>query len=590
MTKVPLILLVFSMLMGLMGLSTVQNVDPEWDENTHYLIFENNPTRDFSPLFHRVVRLSAPMTSSSTPELRYALSSAQRNYQLVVVHLKDQAGKVLYQGVVQMPSVLRGEFHGKSSDDTIDGHFFPLESSLFVVRVPVIKDAFLHIWDPQTRNTQMFDLASIPISELDDSIRDVNVQMAVNSGNPQNRIDILVMGDGYTAAEKAQFDVDVDNIMSSFFEISPLAEYKNYFNVQTLFVGSNESGADHPPYDPNCEFWDNSCCADPLMQTDPLRGRMVDTAFDSTYCVYNIHQLLVSDNNKVYSAASAVPDWDIIMVIVNDPTYGGSGGSYFVVSTHSLAVDVAQHEFGHSFANLADEYSYVYPGYPECSDVLGTSPCEDNVTDETMPNKIKWAPWFLPSTPIPTVPEWDPNYESVVGLFEGARYKSSGMFRSGQDCMMRSLGRPFCQVPSQAIVLRYYNGGWGIPAEGISMIEPNSTIPSNNSVEMQAGSTLAFSADILSPILGPPPSIEWYVNGTLVLEGNDSFLFTPALGDLGFNNIRLKVMDLTPLVMPEMAGGALSFVHEWTVEVVSGVSPTPIPLGDNPIFLPLIVN
>jgi len=581
MEKILLIILLIVLMFGLMGSSPLQQIDPVWDESTHYLIFEKTTSRGILPLYHRVVRLSAPMQSSTTPALGRALSSPQRNHQFVVVRLKDLAGRVLFQGAVQKQSVLRGEFHGDSPGDMIDGHFFPLESIYFVVRVPVIERALLHIWDPQTRSTQVFDLGLIPINEFDDSIRNGKVERVAYSGNPQNRVDLLVMGDGYREAERELFDTDLQTITSNFFGITPLAEYQNYFNVHTLFIASNESGANHPPYDPNCAFGDNSCCGDPAMIFDPLVGTMVDTAFDATYCAYSVHRLLVVDIFKVYSAAEAVPDWDIILMIVNDETYGGSGGNFTVVSTHPAVVDLAQHEFGHNFANLADEYPDPYPGYPGCSDISGSSPCEVNVTDDNSPGSIKWANWFLPSTPIPTVPEWDPGYATVVGLFDGARYQFSGMFRSGQNCLMRSLGQPFCQVPSQAIVLKYYHGGWGIPWEGISMIEPNSTTPSRPDVKMQVGTVLDFSVNILSPILGPPPSVNWFHNGTWVLAGVDSFNFAPSVGDYGLNTIRLEVMDMTPLVLPDVSGSALSFIHDWTVEVV----PTRF---NHSIYLPLI--
>ena len=38
----------------------------------------------------------------------------------------------------------------------------------------------------------------------------------------------------------------------------------------------------------------------------------------------------------------------------------------------------------------------------------------------------------------------------LVGLFQGARYLSTGMYRPGYSCIMRILGAPYCQVPGQA--------------------------------------------------------------------------------------------------------------------------------------------
>ena len=86
------------------------------------------------------------------------------------------------------------------------------------------------------------------------------------------------------------------------------------------------------------------------------------------------------NNSLVFAAAAAVPDWDHILVMVNDETYGGAGGVVSVVSTHSLAADIARHEFGHAFTDLADEYDTPFPAFPSCSDLSGPA-CEANVTD-----------------------------------------------------------------------------------------------------------------------------------------------------------------------------------------------------------------
>jgi hypothetical protein len=303
------------------------------------------------------------------------------------------------------------------------------------------------------------------------------------------------------------------------------------------------------------------------MLDDPLEGTMVDTAFDARYCAYNIHRLLVVNQSKVAAAAAAVPEWDQILVIVNDTTYGGSGGTHSVVSMNSRAPEIAQHEYGHAFANLADEYESAYPGYPECSD-RGGPLCEPNVTDVTARASIKWNPWILPSVPVPTEPEFDPAFADVVGLFEGARYKSSGMYRPGQNCMMRSLGAPYCAVPSQAYVLTLYNGGWGSPAGGIRPVEPGSLSPGANTLSLLLGSSQTFRAAVLQPVGGPEAEIRWTVDGVTAQTQAQAFTYTPTPADAGRSvEIGLHVHDRTPLVHPAMAGGALDYDHTWTVTV-----------------------
>ena len=150
-----------------------------------------------------------------------------------------------------------------------------------------------------------------------------------------------------------------------FFSITPYSTYRNFVNTATLFTTSTQSGADHPPFSASCASTPfPSCCADPTAQTDTRAGTFVTTAFDATFCSSNIHRLLVVDNAKVLAAAAASPDWTQIFVIVNDTTYGGSGGTLIAtLSTNPTALSIAQHEYGHSFTELTDEYSDVLPGF-----------------------------------------------------------------------------------------------------------------------------------------------------------------------------------------------------------------------------------
>ncbi len=572
-----LVLLVF---IGGAGVNAQPLSDGAWGSEAHYIVFEQDDMGELTPIFHQIVDLSAPMVSMDMDHFGRALSESDRNQAAFVAQLVGKSGKVYFQTIVHVPIWLRGEFHGEGADAPIDGHLFPLDTAHFVVRVPVISSSRLALWDPDSgRAPTLFDLDKLPLDDVHDVFPERNMEaQAITTGPPSNRVDLLIMGDGYTAAQSAQFNTDVANVQSSFFSVTPLLEYKNYFNVTSLFTTSSQSGADHPPYNASCNPYDPTCCADTQMLADPLANTMVNTAFDANYCSMNIHRLLVVDNSKIYIAAAAVPDWDTIMVIVNDTTYGGSGGVISVLSTHASGPQIAQHEFGHSFANLADEYDTAYPGYPACSDISGTSPCEDNVTDETVRAQIKWNPWILPTTPVPTVPEWDPSFVSLVGLFEGARYQTTGMYRAGQSCMMQFLGQPYCDVPEQSIVLKLYNGGWGVPSGGISMIEPGSTSPASSQVNLNIGDTQLFSATVLSPSGGPSPLLTWYYNGVPMAVGTNVYGMTASVFDLGTNILRFEITDMTSEVHPGMAGGALVHSYVWTVTV------------SKPFFLPLLIR
>lgn len=536
----------------------------------HYIIFEMWPDGSIHPLMYRRVQLDAALSTLTNQELTRRLQQPGRDVQQLEILLQTRAGRTIYQNTAQVPRWLRGEFHAgepTAAQAPIEGHFFPLERPSFVVRVPVIADTSLAIRDSQARPMARFDLEQMARDTPQIHIPSATqLEPALSGCSSGNRVDLLIIGDGYTAAQQAVFTEDARNIAANFFSISPYAEYRNYVFTHTLYVSSAQSGADHPPYQAGCQGL--SCCGDPAMLSDPLQGTFVDTAFDAQFCTNNIHRLLTVDYNKVLAAAAAAPDWDEILVIVNDPTYGGSGRSFSVVSSHSSATQIAQHEYGHSFVGLADEYESPYPGFPPCSDI-GGFPCEANVTDVTLRSAIKWAPWISPSTPIPTEPEFDPAFANVVGLFEGARFLTTGMYRSGQNCIMRSLGAPYCQVPSQAYVLTLYNGGWGTPSSGISLIEPGSLSPSAGSITVWYPGSQVFRSSILEPAGGPPASIQWMVNGVPdSIAHTDTFTYTPAISDAGNDvEIQLLVRDTTSLVHPAMAGHSLQSSHTWNVAV-----------------------
>lgn len=550
----------------------------------HYFVFKYNADGTILPESYQPVRMASPMQSLSDEQVTQALNQPERNFQQLVVLLQAEDGSTVFRDVVTYSPWLRGEFHGSTPGQEIDGHLIPLESTAFVVRLPRLEAARLILQDSQLTTLAEFDLvemiATTPRIQAEaGSLTEVSKVM---SGLPENRVDLVVLGDGYTAAQEAQFYTDANAMLQTFFSISPLAEYENYYNLYMVATASNQSGSDHPPYSSSCGYYDPTCCGDPAMLSDPKQGQMPDTAFDSRFCAYWIHRLLVADDSQVYAAAgAAVPDWDQILLIVNDTTYGGSGGTKLaVVSMHSQAVQIAQHEYGHSFANLADEYTSAYPGYPPCSDVPGSpSPCESNVTDITVREQIKWYPWILDDTLIPT-PN-NPIYQGLVGLFEGARYQTTGMYRSGYNCIMRALGQPFCQVPSQSYVLTLYEGGWGVPADGISLIEPGSTLPVSTTIDLTHPATQVFSADLLTPVGGPSLSVTWLVDG-MPITGvvTNTFTYTTSADSLGVHEIRLHVEDVTSLVNPVMAEDALMQDHIWLVDVI-----VPVTVSANPMAI-----
>lgn len=558
---------------------------PQITERTHYIVFEREANGALQAVYHRYVNLRTPLRSLDSAEWENQLNTVSRDSGAYGVALTQRSsGQIVFRAVAEIPAWVRGEFLKdgtlSAGESNIDGHFFPLAKASFVVRVPVIAGTDLDVRSGAGPILASLDPAAVvPLIQTEQSATSL-VNVIPQSGDSGNRVDLLLMGDGYTAGQSANFTSDYNNFINNFFSITPYNEYRNYVNVTSLFTASAESGADHPPYQASCSQTDPyapECCGDPDGIGDPLDGTYVSTAFDGTFCAFNTHRLLVVNSNKILTAAAAVPDWDAILVIANDTTYGGSGGYIGVFSTHSLAVDIAQHEYGHSFTKLADEYESPYPGFPACSDTDANqgNNCEANVTNQTSRSLIKWTRWIAASTPIITPgnpPYTDPD---VVGLFLGARYFSAGMYRPGYACMMRYLSVPFCPVASEAYALRLYNGGWGVPAGGIDNIEPGSESPlPGSTITLIAPDTANFSASLLGPQIGPALDVRWYINGSEVASAPSStsaaYTFIPTTS--GTFTLKLEVMDVSSIIHPSIRS-TIKTNRQWTLNVTVVATP-----------------
>ena len=137
--------------------------------------------------------------------------------------------------------------------------------------------------------------------------------------------------------------------------------------------------------------------------------------------------------------------YEHIIVLVNTSHYGGGGilNSYNLSMTHHPKFrPVVVHEFGHSFAGLADEYAYEnepIPMYP--ADV---EPWEKNITTK-VDFRDKWETLLTK--------------DNSVGFYEGAGYSLNGVYRGCEDCRMRTNENPeFCPVCKKVIteVIEFY--------------------------------------------------------------------------------------------------------------------------------------
>jgi hypothetical protein len=327
------------------------------------------------------------------------------------------------------------------------------------------ENAFQQIWstlvDPNSRFVNRADVRSSG-----------KLFTVFENGPVAEKVDLLVIGEGYTDAELPKFQSDLKRLLGRLFDTEPFKSRKRDFNVRALQLQASQSGVHRP------------------RTRDDRRN-----AISTQYNIFDSERyVLTLDNRALRDAASAAP-YDFLEILVNEKQYGG-GGIFMDQATAAVDTGFAEyvfvHEFGHHIAGLGDEYytsdvAYATGGaeHPE--------PWEPNLTARG--DHPKWIDLVDKDTPLPTpwdkepfevhqreyqaerrklraanVPEtqmdalfrreqeWETKFLSAqkyagkVGAFEGAGYEAKGLYRPQVDCIMFTRDEVgFCRVCRRAI-------------------------------------------------------------------------------------------------------------------------------------------
>lgn len=250
----------------------------------------------------------------------------------------------------------------------------------------------------------------------------------VDAGASPNHVDIVFIAEGYTLEEMSKFRSDAKRMADYFLSVDPYSKHQGKINFYAIESPSSESGVDIPGED-----------------------IYANTNINSSFYTFDMDRYLTtSDTKSIYDIASNVP-YDAIFVLVNSKRYGGGGFyNHYGQSTvdHQLSKEVAIHEFGHSFAGLADEYYSSQVTYSDFYN-LRFEPWEPNITTNVNFGE-KWKDLVSPGVPIPTPRE--PAYKEKTGMFEGGGYLAKGIYSPMMDCRMKSNeAKGFCTACQRAI-------------------------------------------------------------------------------------------------------------------------------------------
>jgi hypothetical protein len=332
------------------------------------------------------------------------------------------------------------------------------------------------IWKLDVDPKDMFVDASVPASPGP-------LLTLLHSGPSAQKVDFLILGDGYTQAQRGKFEKDARRLVDILFSFSPFKERKADFNVWGLMPPASEPGISRP--------------STGIHRRNPV---------GSTYDAFGSERYVLTFDNRAFRDIASHAPYEFVEILTNTNTYGGGGihNLYSTVAADSLwSPYVFVHEFGHHFAGLADEYYTSDPTYVPSPD--RPEPWEKNVTALKDPKALKWKALMTPGVALPTPwekekydahandvlarrreirkknqPEkvmdalfleqqaWEEKFlasqkhADKVGAFEGAMYETRGYYRPQTDCVMFTRDRvPFCDVCQHAIgeVIDLYSRG-----------------------------------------------------------------------------------------------------------------------------------
>ena len=258
-------------------------------------------------------------------------------------------------------------------------------------------------------------------------LKENKIYSVQNNGSSTEKVDLVFIAEGYTAAEQEKFIADAKRFTDALFNTPPFDTRRNDFNVWAVELVSEESGTDISG-----------------------KGIFKNTALNSGYYTFGVDRYLTTpDMKSIRDAVWNVP-CDAVFLLINAETYGGGGMYNFYAcgtADHPKTPVVFTHEFGHSFAGLADEYFSSEVAYQDFYN-LKYEPWEPNIT--TLVNfDSKWKDLLPAKTPIPT--PLNDEYKEGIGVFEGGGYLAKGIYRPKDHCMMRDYA-PFCPACSRAIL------------------------------------------------------------------------------------------------------------------------------------------
>jgi len=337
-------------------------------------------------------------------------------------------------------------------------------------------------------------------------------------------VHLVVLGDGYRGDQQKQFRSDVELLIEKMESDPGFSAHLSAWNIHMVETPSVDSGID-----------------------DNIELDVRNTVYNSGYFCKSVPRLICGDRPKLFSVAIAeYPNFRQIVLLVNDRRYGGSGGNNIAISS-TAAMEIALHEMGHSFADLADEYVDQY--IPEAGLPVYVEGQFANVSNSANAATVPWNHWIdftdnLGSTPSP----------EQVGVYEGAYYRAEGFYRPTLDSLMRSYDGQLGPVNSEQWALSLYS-----KTNPVREISPVSRL-----INVNAGEPTEFS---VVPLFDDSIQlVEWRLGDQLIAHSGGNRPTVALSLPAGRHELMLSVTDVSGLIRKPAPHQGV-FTWNWTIVV-----------------------
>jgi hypothetical protein len=278
----------------------------------------------------------------------------------------------------------------------------------------------------------------------------------LRNGESSNRVDVVVMGDGYALDDQNEFEDIAKSVVDVFRQHKMLGEYFSYHNFVRINLTSKDQGVSG-------------------------YGRTKDTALGG-HIAGQIQGQVGIDQGKAMSMLNQLPEQDGYAIAIVKAGSSGTGGGG-IAAIGGRADDTLVHEWGHAFGGLSDEYS-TFTGH------RGSPRNTVNVSTSEDPKQAPWKHFIDAGVP-------------GVGAYRGADGRLKGAWKpTSGNCTMEN-GVQFCPVCREAMVLQIYRR-----VDPIDAHEPATVRDKRKAI--RASDTMAFEVTVMQPKTHAL-DVSWYV-------------------------------------------------------------------------------